>query len=63
MLLSSTIDDFLLLRDGPVDMQVSSSLSRSRWRIFDTQVTVKVHWPLDKKYKIPYHKCDYVRDK
>ena len=63
MLLSSTIVNFHLLRDGSVDMQISSGLSRIRCRIFDTEVTVKAHWPLDKKYQITNHKCKKVRDK
>ena len=45
---------------GLLTFKISSGLSR-RFRISDTQVTVKAHWPLDKSYQIPYHKCNYVR--
>ena len=35
-----------LFYDKPVDMQIWALLTKSQFRISDTQVTVKVHGPL-----------------
>ena len=51
MLLSDTIVDFHLLYDGAVDIQIRALLTRSQWKVSETQVTVKAHGHLVLKPK------------
>ena len=46
MQLSSDAVHIYLFYDKPVDMQIWALLTKSQFRISDTQVTVKVHGPL-----------------
>ena len=46
MLLSCITAGFHLFYDLAADMQIWALLTRSQWRVSDTQVTVKAHGPL-----------------
>ena len=46
ILLSYTIIDFHLFYDGAVDIQIWAPLTRTQWKVSDTQVTVKACRPL-----------------
>ena len=46
MLLSYTMVDYHLSYDGAVDIQISTLMTRSQFKVSDTQVTVKACGPL-----------------
>ena len=63
MLLSYTIVDFdFYYNNGAVDMQICTLLTRSQYKVSDTQVTVKACGPLVENYlKLLYHVALFLR--
>ena len=46
MSLSYTMIDFHLFCDGAVDIQILALLTRSQYKVYDTQVTIKACGPI-----------------